>query len=195
MTVIRVNPESIQAYARDAMNQFGRARDAMQALANDVVGVHYFGPNAVSFKTQCGTLAEDYAKKLISDLGQIADAVRASTSNIAASLGGMQINITFDGAPISAPKPAPGDGSVDIDVDALMQLKPVVDRRFAEIVAALDAHLRTLEGTDWVGQAKETARGAVSSMTSKAKSNAVEAQQSIVRYIDEQITAAQTADK
>jgi hypothetical protein len=32
-------------------------------------------------------------------------------------------------------------------------------------------------------------------MTSKAKSNASEAQQSIVRYIDEQIAAAQTADK
>jgi hypothetical protein len=167
----------------------------MQALANDVVGVRYFGPNAVSFKTQCGTLADEYAKKLMADLKQIAEAVRASTSNIAASLGGEHINISFDGTPISVPTPDPGDGSVDIDVDALTQLKPIVDRRFGEITAALDAHLRSLEGTDWVGQAKESARGAVSSMTSKAKSNASEAQQSIVRYIDDQITAAQAADK
>lgn len=195
MSVIRVNPESIKAYAREASNQFGRAREAMQSMANEVVGVRYFGPNAVSFKTQCGNLAEDYAKKLLSDLGQIADAVRTSTSNIAASLGGEQIGIDFNGTPISAPKPDAGDGSVDIDVDALTQLKPVVDRRFGEIVAALDAHLRSLESTDWVGQAKDTARGAVSAMTSKAKNGAAEAQQSITRYIDEQIAAARAADK
>jgi len=195
MSVIRVNPVSIQGYAREATNQFGRARDAMQALANDVVGVRYFGPNAMSFKTQCGTLADEYAKKLMADLGQIADAVRASTSNIAASLGGEHINISFNGTPISVPAPDQGDGSVDIDVDALTQLKPAVDRRFGEIIAALDTHLRSLEGTDWEGQAKESARGAVSSMTSKAKNNASEAQQSIVRYIDEQIAAAQAADK
>lgn len=195
MSVIRVNPDSIQAYARTASGQFAKACEAMQQLANEVVAVRYFGPNAFDFKTNCGRLAEDYATKLKSDLGQIADAVRVSTSNIAASLGGQPINISLSSAKITAPQPDKGDGSVDLDVDALAQLKPAVERHFGEIVASLDAHLRALESTDWQGQAKESAKGVVSEMTGKAKTHAAEAQKSIVKYIDDQINAAQAADR
>ena len=78
------------------------------SLVNDVVAVRFFGPNAVAFKTDCGKVAADFANKLNADMGAMADAVRTSTSNIAASLGGSPITIQLDSKAITPAEP--GDG-------------------------------------------------------------------------------------
>ena len=93
MTIVRVEPGSVRAYATSAQQQFEGIHSELTTLVNDAVGVHYQGPNAVSFKTKAGQMAAEFANSLSKDMGQIADAVRASTSNIAGSLGGAPIQI------------------------------------------------------------------------------------------------------
>ena len=88
MTVIRVNPDSVRQYAGAAQQQFDAIRVELQGLVNDATTVRYFGPNSVDFKTHCGQMASDFGRRLAQDLGQIADAVRSSTTAIATSLGG-----------------------------------------------------------------------------------------------------------
>ena len=88
MTVVRVNPQSVHAYGADAQEKFTEIRTQLQTLVNEVTEVRYFGPNAVDFKTRAGQMAAEFANNLNKDLGAIAEAIRTSTSNIAASLGG-----------------------------------------------------------------------------------------------------------
>jgi hypothetical protein len=194
MTVIRVNPESVRAYGSDAQTKFEAIRAELVALVNDVTNVRYFGPNAVDFKTRAGQLASDFANKLNADLGAIADAIRASTSNIAGSLGGAPVSIQVNGAPISAPAVASVD-YVDVDTSALESLKGLVDSHFQVINSAFDGHLQKLLGTDWQGNAREQAVASVQGFTTAAKTKSTDAQTNLNTYITNQLQSVVTADK
>jgi hypothetical protein len=195
MTIVRVEPGSVRAYASTAQQNFDGIHTELTTLVNDAVSVHYFGPNAVSFKTQAGQMAVSFATSASKDMGQIAEAIRASTSNIAASLGGAPIAIQVNGKPITAPTPAAGDGSVDVNTEGLEALVPNVQRHFATIRAAFDSHLASLKGTDWTGNAKDGAVVSVSGFTTAAKAKADSAEQAIVKYIQTQITDVGNADR
>jgi hypothetical protein len=195
MSVIRVNPESVTAYAGFATERFAAIRAELEGLTREVVGVRYFGPNAVAFKTECGELATQFSQSLLADLGQIADAVRASTSSISAALGGAPVTVQFDGSPVVAPGVDAGDGSVDIDTSALEALRPVVSARFGALQDALQQHLSRLEATDWQGTAKSSAVDAVGRFTATARSRASEAESSIVARIDAQVSSVLAADR
>lgn len=194
MSVIRVDPASIRQYAAAAQSQFDAIHAELQGLVNDAVNVHYNGPNAVQFKTRCGQMAADFGRHIGQDLSRIADAVRSSTTGIATSLGGAPISIAVNASPIPVPPVPAGDGAVEIDTTGLDGLKPVVARHIGAITSELAAHLRSLQGTDWLGQAKDTAVAAVSSFTSKADGSAAIAQQSITGYIDAQISSVMAMD-
>lgn len=194
MTVVRVNPQSVQAYGTDAQAKFDAIRNELVGLVNAVTEVRYFGPNAVDFKTKSGQIAADFANKVNQDLGAIADAVRVSTSNIAASLGGAPLSLSVNGATIAPPAVATVD-YVDVDTSALDALKAVVDRHFAAIGALFDAHLQKLVATDWTGNAREQAVGAVRAFTTAAKNKSSEAQQSLNTFITKQVQSVVTADK
>jgi hypothetical protein len=195
MTIVRVEPGSVRAYASTAQQNFDGIHTELTTLVNDAVGVHYFGPNAVSFKTKAGQMAVEFATSASKDMGLIAEAIRTSTSNIASSLGGAPITIQVSGKPITAPTPAAGDGSVDVNTEGLEGLVPNVQKHFASIRTAFDTHLSSLKGTDWTGNAKEAAVGSVSGFTSSAKAKADTAEQAIVKYIQTQITDVRNADK
>ncbi|HVM07697.1 MAG TPA: hypothetical protein VM345_04480 [Acidimicrobiales bacterium] len=194
MTVIRVNPQSVRAYGTDAQAKFDAIRAELVQLVNAVTEVRYFGPNAVDFKTKSGQLAADFANKLNQDLGGIADAVRVSTSNIAASLGGQPVTISVNGSTISPPAVATVD-YVDVDTSALDALRTVVDRHFSMIANLFDAHLQKLLATDWTGNAREQAVAAVRSFTTAAKAKSADAQRSLNTYISNQVQSVVTADK
>lgn len=194
MTVIRVNPESVRAYGADAQNKFEAIRNELVALVNAVVEVRYFGPNAVEFKTRAGQLAADFANQLNADLGAIADAIKTSTSNIAASLGGAPVVIQVNGTPIMPPAVASVD-FVDVDTSALESLTGTVDRHFAFINESFEQHLAKLMGTDWAGNAREQAVSSVQSFTSSAKAKSTDAQASLNSFITNQVESVLTADR
>jgi hypothetical protein len=195
MSVIRVNPESVRQYATSATERFGLCRTELEALINAAVGVRYYGPNAVHFKTTCGQMAVDFSTQLLADITRIAEAVSASTTAIASSLGGAAVVVSVDGTAVSAPPVPPTDETVDIDVSALDGLKPDTTRHLTAVREALGEHLTALQGTDWEGAAKESAVGAVSTFTTQAQQRATDAELAINAYIDEQITSVQAADR
>lgn len=194
MTIIRVDPASVQAYGNDAQTKFDTIRAELQALVNAVSEVRYFGPNAVEFKTRSGEMAAEFATQVNADLGAIADAVRTSTSNIAASLGGSGLSLSVSGAPIVPPAVADSD-FVDVDTTALEQLKGVIDSHFQLIVQMFEEHLNRLAGTDWEGNAKQEAVTNVQGFTQSAKHKSAEAQTSLNNAITAQIEAVVTADR
>lgn len=194
MTVIRVNPHSVHAYGSDAQQRFDLIRTELVALVDAVVGVRYFGPNAVSFKTQAGQLSADFANQLNQGMGATADAIKASTSAIAASLGGAPVVIAVNGQPISPPAVETVD-YVDVDTSALDSLQTTVDRHFTNIADNLDGHLAKLLGTDWQGNAREQAVSAVQGFTTSAKSNCAAAQQSLKSFINQQVQSVTQADR
>lgn len=193
MTLIRVNPASIRSYGTVAQTEFDTIASELSRLADDVVSVRYFGPNAVAFKTECGRLAEEFGRTLHRSMGAMAEAVRVSTSNIAASLGGAAISIQLADRPVSAPTPAVVD-DVDVDTGALDAVIPVVDRHFASIAESLQRHLGALQGTDWEGNAKQHAVSAVQSLTSSASSTCEEARTHLTTSIRTQIDNVVLAD-
>jgi hypothetical protein len=194
MTVIRVVPESVRSYGNRAQNTFGEMHTSLKTLVDDVVEVRYFGPNAVSFKTESGRLAAEFANKLHADIAGMAEAVRASTSNIAGSLGGAPISITVDAKPIVPATPETVD-YVDVDTSALESLMPKVTAHFASLRASLDSHLDALRATDWEGKAKISAVEQVQGYTASARAKCDSAQNSITRYIGEQLNSVVNADK
>ena len=108
MTLIRVEPESIRRYGHAAQANFDGMHASLVELVNQVVAVRYFGPNAFRFKSEVGRLAADFANRLHLDMQAMAEAVRTSTTNIAAALGGSPIAIRLDPRPITPPAPAVG---------------------------------------------------------------------------------------
>jgi uncharacterized protein YukE len=195
MSIIRVNPDSIREYARNAQAQFEQVRAALQSLTADVVGVRYFGPNAYNFKVQTGELAAQFSQALLNDVQQIAQAVSQATSNISSALGGQPVTISVDGSPVPLPAVEPGGDVVDIDTSALDALKPRVTANFATIESLLHQHLERLQGTDWQGQAKVGAVDAVAGFTRGAQTRVQDARQSIESAIDQQISAVLSADR
>lgn len=194
MTKIRVNPESVRGYGRNAQHLFESMHDSLVALVDDVVGVHYFGPNAVQFKTESGRVAGEFATRLHADMGAMADAVRASTSNIAAALGGEPIVIQVDARPITPPAPQTVD-YVDVDTAALEVLVPVVDRHFAALRTALSSNSGNLQATDWEGNAKVNAVQAVGDFTTAATAKCDTAQQALTTFIARQVDSVTSADR
>lgn len=194
MTLIRVNPESVQRYGREAQQIFDSMHQALVGLVDESVAVRYFGPNAVAFKTECGRLAADFANRLHTDIAAMADAVRTSTSNIAASLGGTPISISVDARPIVPPTPPTVD-YVDVDTSALEGLIPQVGNRFSALRDSLTEHLSRLQATDWEGNAKLAAIDAVSSFTASARGKCDEAEQSIATYVRSQLQSVVAADR
>jgi hypothetical protein len=194
MTVIRVNPESVRAYGTDAQARFEAIRAELVSLVNAVTEVRYFGPNAVDFKTRSGQMAADFANKLTLDMGAIADAIRASTTNIASSLGGAPVVINVEGGTISPPAVQSVD-YVDVDTTALEALKGVVDRHFSMIMDSFEQHLQRLLSTDWQGNAREQAVSQVQGFTASAKSRSAEAQASLNQYISSQLQSVTAADR
>ena len=193
MTLIRVNPESVQTYGHEAQTIFDGMHSALVTMVNNVVDVRYFGPNAVSFKTECGTIAADFANKLHMDIAAMAEAVRTSTSNIAASLGGAALTITVDNKPITPPTPETVD-YVDVDTAALDGLTSTVTTHFSTLRTSLSSHMTKLTSTDWEGNAKIAAVDAVGGFTTSAQSKCDTAEQSITKYITSQIEAVTSAD-
>ncbi len=194
MTHIRVNPESVQTYGRQAQAEFELMHQSLVDLVNDVVNVQYFGPNAVAFKTECGRIAAAFAQGLHADMGAFADAVRASTSNIAASLGGAPITIQLDPRPIVPPTPPTVD-YVDVDTAALEGLVPRVTQRFEALRTSLQSNMTKLNETDWQGNAKVASMNAVSSFTTKANGKCNEAEADLNRYITSQVNSVVMADR
>ncbi len=193
MTLIRVNPESVRSYGAQAQTEFEGISTSLTRLTNDVVGVRYFGPNAVAFKTECGRLAVDFGRRLHTSMAQMSDAVRRSTSNIAASLGGQPIVIQLDDHAITAPTPQVVD-YVDVDTAALEAVMPVVGSHFTAIRSHLDRNSAALQATDWLGNAKESAVGAVTQLTAAARANCDEAEQSLTAFIQRQVDSVLLAD-
>jgi hypothetical protein len=194
MTLIRVNPESVRGYGRQAQSIFEQMHDALVSLVNDVVAVRYFGPNAVAFKTECGRMAADFANRLHADMGAMADAVRTSTSNIAASLGGEPIVIHLDPKPINPPIPETVD-YVDVDTTALEGAVPIVNRHFSSLRQGLASNMQRLQGTDWEGNAKLAAVDAVQGFTNSAQQKCHSAEQTLTKYITGQVNSVTMADR
>jgi len=194
MTVIRVDPASVRGYGTQAQGIFDTMHGELVALVNDVVAVRFFGPNAVAFKTDSGKVAADFANRLNTDMGAMADAVRTSTSNIAASLGGAPVTIQLDPKAITPPSPETVD-YVDVDTSALESLMPTVTNHFTVLRNGLTDHMGKLQATDWEGNAKLAAVDAVQGFTSAAQAKCDAAEQSITTYINNQIEAVTTADR
>jgi hypothetical protein len=194
MTLIRVNPESVRRYGAEAQNTFDTMHASLVSMVNVLVGVRYFGPNAVAFKTECGQMSADFANRLHVDMAAMADAVRTSTTNIASSLGGAPIAIRIDPRPITPPTPQTVD-YVDVDTAALEAILPVVRSRFDSLRTGLTGNLTRLQATDWQGNAKLAAIDAVGSFTSSARQKCDAAEQSIVAYVRSQLQAVVAADR
>lgn len=194
MTLIRVNPESVRRYGSQAQNIFNSMHDSLVGLVNEVVAVRYFGPNAVAFKTECGRLSAEFANRLHADMAAMADAVRTSTTNIAASLGGAPISIQLDARAIVPPTPQSVD-YVDVDTSALEALIPVITSRFTALREGLTSNLNQLQATDWEGNAKLMAIDAVSSFTASARSKCDASEQSITSYVRSQLQSVVAADR
>lgn len=195
MSDVRVNPPSVRAYGQSAQEMFGSIRTSLESLVSDAVAVDYYGPNAVAFKTKCGELASELANALVQDMTRIADAVRSTTSNIAASLGGGPVDISFNGSTISAPAVPAGDESVGANLPALEGMKSTASSHFSAISEQFSNHLSALQNTDWVGTAKENAVGAVTGFTNSAQSKVQEANTEMATYIDKQIDEINKANK
>jgi hypothetical protein len=192
---VRVNPPSVKSYESAAQAKFDGIHQELSKLVTDVVNVHYFGENAVKFKTDCGHLATEFANGLSRELGAIAGAVNTATSNIAASLGAARMSLNWQAKPFSASSPPAGDGSVDVDTSALSSLKGTVTGHFGAMRSSLDAHLSSLTATDWTGNAKDQVVGEVSKRTAGAKSKADEAERALNQFIQQQVEDVQRADK
>jgi hypothetical protein len=192
---ITVDPQSIRAYGSSAQEIFGLIRSELEGLVQDAVSVDYKGENAVAFKTDCGNLAADFATALSTDLRAIADAVRASTSNIVGALGGARVDIQVAGGSVSVPAVPAGDGTYSADPAGLEGLKGDVRRRLGAVSEHFNTHLSRLQSTAWTGQAKDSAVASVSRFTSQARAKADEAAATITAFIEKQLEALRAADR
>ena len=194
MTLIRVEPESIRRYGHTAQATFDEMHGSLVGLVNQVVAVRYFGPNAFAFKSEVGRLAADFANRLHLDMQAMAEAVRISTTNIAAALGGSPISIHLDARPITAPSPAAVD-FVDVDTAALEAVIPLVTDRFEALRHGLSSNLSQLEATDWQGNAKRTVVEAVGRVTAAARARCDSSEGAITSFVRRQLESVLAADR
>jgi hypothetical protein len=196
MTTIRVSAPSVRAYGTQAQDIFGEIHTSLGQLVNDVTNVEYRGPNAASFKAKCGQMAADFANRMHTDMAAMAEAVRASTSNIAGSLGGSAITISVEAKPFIVGPVEKADGEeTHVETAGLEALTPVVTQRFSAIREGLASHMSALQATDWAGNAKDTAVTTVSGYTRTAQGNCQTAESSITDYIARQLESVLAADK
>jgi hypothetical protein len=191
----RVNPTDVSAYGTAAQGYFDNIYTSLTTLCSDVVNVHYYGTNAYQFKYDAGELAEAFARGMAKDLGSLADGIRATTSNIAGSLGGQPISITVSGKDINAPTPQADTGIQEVDVTALTDLITTVGTRFTEINDAMNGHKDRLVNTDWKGDAKDGTVELVANWTTNAQTKSSDAQTKLVDFINKQIEKVNEADK
>ncbi|MCU1589792.1 MAG: hypothetical protein JWP11_1048 [Frankiales bacterium] len=191
---ISVDPVSVQRYGASAQEKFEHIRNQLVAMVSAVATVDYEGPNASQFKKECAELTADFSARLLKDLGTIADAVRASTSNIAGSLGGQPINIQVNGTPVPMPAIKASDGVVVANLPHLEALIPSVQGKFVKLNEALTHHLTELRNTVWTGQAKSNAVEAVTRFTHTATNHADEAKKSITDFIQKQVDSTRAQD-
>jgi hypothetical protein len=194
MTLIRVEPESIRRYGHTAQATFDDMHGSLVGLVHQVVAVRYFGPNAFTFKSEVGRLAAEFANRLHLDMQAMAEAVRISTTNIAAALGGSPISIRLDPRPITPPAPAVVD-FVDVDTAALEALIPVVVDRFEALRHGLAANTSQLQATDWQGNAKRSVVDAVSRVSASARGRCDSAEAAITSFIHRQLESVLAADR
>jgi hypothetical protein len=194
MTLIRVEPESIRVYGHSAQAVFDGMHGSLVQLVNQVVAVRYFGPNAYTFKSEVGRLAADFANRLHLDMQAMSEAVRTSTTNIAAALGGSPISIHLDPRPISPPSPAAVE-YVDVDTAALEALNPVVADRFEALRQGLSANVTQLQATDWQGNAKRAVVDAVARVTASARARCDAAEGAITSFVRSQLESVLAADR
>ncbi len=192
---ITLDPASIRAYGTAAQENFGRIRSELEGLVQDVLNVEYKGENAVQFKTDCGRIAGDFGTAIAADLRSIADAVRATTSNIAGALGGGPVAIEVNGAAVNVPPVPAGDGTYSLDPSGLQSLKGTVQSRFGAVNEQFDAHLQRLQSTAWTGNAKEQAVQAVTQFTGRARAKMDEAKSELTGFIDRQLEDIGRADQ
>jgi hypothetical protein len=193
---IKVQPATIKAYGRKAQEHFDGIRNDLQIIVNAIDRAPYEGNNAAKFKNTCGDMAADFSAAFLKDMQTIANAVKATTTNIAQALGGQPISINVNGSKIVPQKvSAAADGTQSVDTIALRSLPTILNTRFDSIKSALRTHLRDLKATGWEGQGKQTAVEKVSSFTTAATKNADDAKQSIIDYINAQLEALEAADK
>lgn len=193
-SIIRVNPEHVRQYARQAQSNFETMRAELDRLVRSVAEVRYLGENAFAFKTGISELSVEFANKFSHDMAAIADHIRTVTSNIASSLGGQPITIEVQGGTITAPAIQKSD-VVDVDTTELAALAGIVTRHFGVLTDNLEQHLRTLEATDWVGQAKDSVSEGVRQYTQKLRNNSDEVNGQITKNINDQVAAAKQADR
>ena len=124
---------------------------SLNSFVDDVVHVHYFGPNADDFKAKCGQIAADFANKMHADIAAMAEAVRASTSNIAGSLGGAPISIAVEARPFIVAPATKSDAEVtDVETVGLEAADAAGDPATSPRCArAWRRHLSALQATDW----------------------------------------------
>jgi len=194
MTLIRVEPESIRRYGYTAQATFDEMHGSLVGLVSQVVAVRYFGPNAFAFKSEVGRLAADFANRLHLDMQAMAEAVRISTTNIAAALGGSPISIRLDPRPITPPSPAAVD-FVDVDTAALEALNPVVVERFEALRRGLSTNVSQLQSTDWQGNAKRSVVDAVARVSASARGRCDTAEEAITSFIHRQLEGVLAADR
>jgi hypothetical protein len=194
MTLIRVEPESIRRDGITAQTIFDGMHGSLVGLVDQVVAVRYFGPNAFTFKSEVGRLAADFANRLHLDMQAMSEAVRTSTTNIAAALGGSPISIHLDARPITAPSPAAVD-FVDVDTAALEAVIPVVTDRFEALRHGLGTNLSQLEATDWQGNAKRTVVDAVGRVTAAARARCDSSEAAITSFVRRQLESVLAADR
>lgn len=198
MTSIGVKPGEILGYGTTAQQKFDSIIDQLTGLCNDCVAVAFWGANSVQFKNGAGDLAETFAKGVQADMGTIAGAIKTATSNISGSLGGQPISIQVDGKPIVAPAAPADTGDSGTDTDALSDLITQVGTRFTAVTGLFDSHLASLsslvENKGWEGSAANNTVAQVAKFTASAKTKAASAQDGLVKYINEQISAVVAAD-
>ncbi len=194
MTLIRVEPESIRRYGYTAQSIFDEMHGSLVGLVNQVVGVRYLGPNAFAFKSEVGRLAADFANRLHVDMQSMAEAVRISTTNIAAALGGSPISIHLDPRPITPQSPVTVD-FVDVDTAALEALIPVVVARFEALRHGLNTNVSQLEATDWQGNAKRSVVDAVGRVSASARGRCDTAEGAITSFVHRQLEGVLAADR
>lgn len=194
MTRIRVNPISVRGYGAQAQANFDGMRNALVQTVDQVSSVHYYGPNATKFKMQCGLVAVSFANQLSDSMQKMADAVRASTTNIANSLGGGPVTIAVETHPISPPF-VPSVDYVDLDTSALEALKPLLRIGFDALRTGLKGNLDALIATDWTGNAKDSAVESVTKYTAQSTTSCGDTQKSLEDFISDQLLSAIGADK
>lgn len=195
MSLIKVDPASIQQFVGKVNDNVEQIQHALNGLVSEVSGVHYYGPNSVNFKQTATEMSSTYANQVQQLLTEAGAAINTSTNNIAVALGSSvpQVNVS----PMTV-KPADITNTndvVDVDTSALNALTGPVTARTNNVAEALKSITGALESTIWQGAAKDAAVQAVGDAMNGATRASEDACNSINDYINKQVESVIAADK